>query len=189
MKRQSGIALCIALSASVAITAGSCKSKKPKPQTTSADVSGASSELRELVKDNVEDEVKREKLFYLLDEADRSTTDFKQAFLDTRLIWENDPQVSREDAEKAWADYALTRIGFIRNIVKLRLEMRSLVTEEEWNKIFVDSEEDKEAALAEPKESTPPAADEEAAPAGDNDGVEEISSTETSALKKENAPC
>ena len=72
-----------------------------------------------------------------------STTKFNAAFLEHRDILGNNPGLPREEADKAAAEYAKERIEFIRDIAKLRLEMRKYVNEAQWKTIFVDPEKEK----------------------------------------------
>ena len=139
-----------------------CKSKsEPKPQTSNADVSTAGSELQKRIKDNIKDKAARERLFFLIDETNRTMTKFNAAFLEHRDILGNNPGLPREAADNAMAEYAKVRIEFIRDIAKLRLEMRKYVNEAQWKAIFVDPEKEKaEAAVKEAEELSEGSAEE-----------------------------
>jgi hypothetical protein len=121
----------------------SCK-KKGTP-ATSVEIAANTSELRKRVKKKIKNKTRRDKVFLLVDDAHRIRGRLTLAFLEMQNRLQNNPAVSQQDIEAEFADFAEARVYALREMARMRLEMRKHITEKEWKDLFPEKKKKEDA--------------------------------------------
>jgi hypothetical protein len=110
-----------------------CCNKDKTAATTLADSNAA---LSKRIGKTIDDDEKKEKLEMLHAESKLRQLDLALIFAESGMQMRNKSNLTREEAESILKDSADKRAKTFQDVAKIRLEMRALVTEDEWNKIF-----------------------------------------------------
>lgn len=108
-----------------------CKEKSAG--STLADYDAA---LHKRIRKLVDDDEKRDKLELLHAQARLRQMDLAMIYVEEGVKFRNAPDMSREDAALLLEETAEKRAKTLRDIATVRLEMRTLLSEAEWNQLY-----------------------------------------------------
>jgi hypothetical protein len=151
MKRITRMVLIVSLCGLAGSALSSCK-KKATP-STSAEIADNTSELRKQVKKQIKNKTRREKVFLLLDDVYRLQGRLALAFLEMQNRLRKNTNISDEDIEAEFADFAEARVYALREMATTRLEMRNYITEKEWKALFPEPKKKKDDKAATPSQN------------------------------------
>jgi hypothetical protein len=124
-----------------------CKKNAP---TARSSVGEIEDNFEKLVKKNVEDETKQDRLLLLLEENRQTFSAIKIGFLDMTDKLRANPEITREEAEAIVAEFTALRNNALNEMAARRIEMRQFATEKEWNAIHAALDE--KSAMAKKKQ-------------------------------------
>lgn len=146
MKRVTYVMLILAL---CGLAIYSCK----KIKTSSAEAAENTAELRNRVKKQIKDKIRRDNVLILVDDVDRLRSKVTLAWLDMQNQTQKNPSMTREEVEAELEKFEELRLNALTDMAKARLAMRKYITVEEWTKLFAEKKKkEKEAAEKEAKE-------------------------------------
>lgn len=117
---------------------GCKKSKEPTIAQSGDSPMVVTSGIRKRIEQNIQDTARREALLEDMDEIDAMLVDVAKTVLvslDTLATLDTDREKRKDDFLGTHAAIREARNDVLRRYVDLRLQMRELLTEEEWNKI------------------------------------------------------
>ena len=128
MKRAAGfIGMCV-------VAALACIACKEKTATsTLADYDAA---LHKRIRKIIDDDEKRDKLELLHAQSKLRQLDLAMIFAESGVKMRGNPEMTREDADILLKEAAEKRAKTLRDVATIRLEMRTLVTENEWRQLY-----------------------------------------------------
>ena len=135
MKRIIPIAV-LCISCCLAIAA--CKKRGGKPTAEPiAQVAEDTEKVRKRIKKNVKDKLRREELYLLVDDIELARGKLTMTFLKAQQGMLKRPDITVEEAQAIYKDFQTMRVDALWEMARLRLEMRKVATEKEWNAVFV----------------------------------------------------
>ena len=117
---------------------GCGKSKEPTIVPSADSPKVVATGIRQRIEQNVEDTTRREALLEDMDEIDAMLADMAKTVvmsLDTLVAADADRAKRKDDFLTTHATIRQARNDALRRYVDIRLQMRELLTEDEWNRI------------------------------------------------------
>ena len=125
--------LCLALAAAFCLAAPSCK----KSKTATNIVDDYNAAVRKGIKKYIEDKDRKNKLLALQAKGVMQQVDTALIFVAMGAKMRNNPNLTREEAAEMIAESEKQRAIALKALSATKREMRSLVSADEWQKIFV----------------------------------------------------
>jgi hypothetical protein len=130
----------IAIAGLSILFAAGCNKNKKEPETATAVVATETGDVKKRIKDNIEDKARQKKLILIVDESNRCMLNISKSLMENRKTIDQDLDITAEESEVVLKKIEAVREECIRKIVAGRLELRTLVSADEWNRIFTNSE-------------------------------------------------
>ena len=129
------IAIVVACAALICFAMPSCKKAKTGQSTYAA----YDEAVQKAIKKNVDDDARKNKLLALNAKVSMQQMDTAFIFAEIGIKMRSKANLTPEEAEQLLAEAAEKRLKAFKEMSATKREMRELVSEEEWEKIFVAS--------------------------------------------------
>lgn len=107
-----------------------------KEKTAAATLANYDATLHKQIRKIVDDDEKRDKLEFLHAESKLRQLDLAMIFTEAGVKLRNNPGITREEATLVLRESAEKRAKTLRDMATIRLEMRTLVSEDEWRQLY-----------------------------------------------------
>ncbi len=131
-------ALAIALLGTSSLILACKKSNEPSIAFSGDSPQVVATGIRQRIEQTIQDTARREALLEAMDETDAMLAEMTETFvasLDTLARADADREKRKEDFRRVHAEIRKARSDALRRYVDIRLWMRELLTETEWNRI------------------------------------------------------
>ena len=110
-----------------------------KEKTAGSTLSDYDAAIHKRIRKMVDDDEKRDKLELLHAQVRLRRMDLAMIYVEEGIKFRNAPDMSREDAALLLEETAEKRAKTLRDVSTVRLEMRTLLSEAEWNQLYEGS--------------------------------------------------